>query len=511
MLDDGVLRNALLAGPAVQHPASCFLHPASPMPRSAFWLTAALVLAGLLGMRETRRADGLLIGVDARFVDWLMANAGNPGWGEPAAVTVGVTLVEIDDATLRERGGGGGGGVVPLGTATAEVPEPPLSALDYALFLQGAEGLGAAVVAVEPVLAWPRERQEGEFERILLNQALRTPKLLLAVRAAGGRRRPPAPGTSPVPPVENRPLSPLAGSGGGLPTAPPATVVAPLRRVRGDISGLPELADLARRPAERLLLAGTPGPADLPPAVVRPDGDGISRAVPLLFRGPEGEVLPAFTLQAAILLYRLTPDEVSVDLDARVVELGPVARVPVDGAGAMRADFTGGRRVPRFALDDFLLAASGSNAAAASRPPAGGVVLIGRRDTAAAGTLELPTGETGAPVELLAAALDTLGRRWFVARAPWFYDLLIIAGIVVLGRAFLPLRRGAALALTGAFFLVYTLLALAVFELGRLWLPWALPTGLLLTLGLILAGLAPTGMRPPESPHAEVAKEAERR
>ena len=111
-------------------------------------------------------------------------------------------------------------------------------------------------------------------------------------------------------------------------------------------------------------------------------------------------------------------------------------------------------------------------------------------------------------MDLLEANLKTLGRRWFIVRAPWFYDLLIIAGIAILGRAFLGLRRGAALALTGAFFLVYTLMALAVFEFGRLWLPWALPTGLLLIQGVLLAGLTPTGTMQPASPHAETAEDA---
>ena len=111
-------------------------------------------------------------------------------------------------------------------------------------------------------------------------------------------------------------------------------------------------------------------------------------------------------------------------------------------------------------------------------------------------------------MDLLAAALDTLGRRWFVVRAPGVYDLLTVAGIAVLGRAFLDLRRGAALALTGAFFLVYTLMALAVFEFGRLWLPWALPTGLLLVQGVLLAGLIPSRTTQPASPHAETAEDA---
>ena len=476
------------------------------MPRPAFWLTVVLVLAGLLGLRETRRTDGALAVVDARFLDWLMANAsaGNARRGEPAGATR-VVLVEIDDATLAERAGGAPG--------ARGVPEPPLSALDYALFLQGAESLGAAVVAVEPVLAWPRERQQGEYERILLTQALRAPKLLLAVRAAGERRRAAAAADPELPAVENRPLSPLAASGGGLPKANPAAVVAPLRRIRGDVSTLPELTDLARRPAERLLLTGTPGPADLPAGVIRPDGDGIVRAVPLLFRGPEGEVLPAFALQAAMLLFRLTPGEIAVDLDARVVSLGASARVPIDAAGAMRADFTGIRRLPRFALDDFLLAADGNRGATLpAAAAAGGIVLLGRTD-ATARTLALPTGEPGAPAELMAAALGTLGRRLFILRAPWVYDLVVIVGVVLLGRAFLPLRRGTALALTGAFFLVYTLIALTIFEIGRLWLPWALAAGLLLTLAALLVGLTTPGAPGrPEMPHAEaagVAKEGE--
>ena len=464
------------------------------MPRSVFWLTVVLVLVGLLGMRESRQRDGVLAAVDVGFLDWLMANSDNARREE--ANKVGVTLVEIDEATLNDRAVNGSGtspfANSPAGprakSAAAGVPEPPLSAMDYAMFLQGAESLGAAVVAVEPVLAWPRERQQGEFERILLNQALRASKLLLGVRAAGERRRlaePPAGAETGLP--QSRPLSPLAGSGGGLPTANPATVVAPLRGVRGNVAALPELTDLARRPAERLLLAGTPGPVDLPAGTVGGDGDGVTRVVPLLFRGPNDEVLPAFVLQAAMLLFRLTPEEITVDLDAGVVNLGGTTRVPIDPAGGMRVDFTTFHRRSRFALDDFLLAAAG-NAATVRLPPAGGVVLIGRCDPAAR-TLSLPPGEPGTPAELLAAALDTLAQRRFVVRVPWGYDLWVIAGVATLGWALLPLRRGTALALTGAFFPVYTLITLAIFALGRLWLPWALPVVLLLSLGLLLTGL----------------------
>jgi hypothetical protein len=99
------------------------------------------------------------------------------------------------------------------------------------------------------------------------------------------------------------------------------------------------------------------------------------------------------------------------------------------------------------------------------------------------------TSYSRTPVELIATTLRTLGRRLFILRVPAIYDALAIVVVAILGRALLPLRRGAALALTATCFLVYTLIALAAFEIGRLWLPWALPTGLLLVLAALLAAL----------------------
>lgn len=449
------------------------------MPRSPFWFTVVLLLAGLFLLRESRRADGALAEVDQRFLDWLMANAGSPA-REAQLPPPAVVLVGIDDAALADRG-------AKEGTRGRE-----LSALDYALFLQAADSLGAAVVGVEPVLAWPRERQQPEYERILLNQALRTPKLVLGTHAAEIAVANVATPRRTLAEAEDaesgrRTLSPLLVPGGLLPNAAAGRIVPPLRRVRGDATGLPELPDLARRPAERLLLAGTPGPTDLPPAPAGGPADGITRTVPLLFRS-RGDVLPSFVLQTLMLSMQLTPDEVQVEL-GQFVQMGTRLRIPVDPAGAMRVDFPSGRRLPQLALDDWLLAAGGGAGRSSPAPPPvvrGGTVLLGRTDHAAR-TLRLPTGQDGSAVELFAVALATVGRRAFITRVPAVYDGLVIAALAVLGWGFLPLKRNVALTLTGAFFLVYTLLTLTVFELGRLWLPWALPAGMLATMAALLA------------------------
>ncbi len=453
------------------------------MPRSAPWFLVVLLLASVFLLRETQRSDSPLATLDERFLDWLMANTSTSAAQQAALAQPAVTLVEIDDAALDPGAG-----------------KEAMTALDYALILQAAAAFDPAVVAIAPVLEFPRP--QPEYERILLDQALRTPKLLLAARPNGH-----APGRVPPPAIT------------------PETVVAPLRHVRGDRRRLPELRELDRRPAESLLLAaaacgptvvdldaevpsfaafGAPSPA--PSATAAPAaaaGPGSSaRTVPLLFRTPTGQVLPAFTLQAAMLWLQLTADEIKVELPTHV-QLGGRWRVPIDATGALRLDFRSLRAVPRLGIDDLILAANEKNAGAGraggvTAPPAalarvpGGVLLLGRTDQTTR-TLSLPVGGSGdargAPAELLALAIANLQAHAFIRRAPLAADLLIVAALCALGWRLLALRRLPALLLLVAALLVYTLLALVVFDLARLWLPWALPAGAIGVAALLLAFL----------------------
>lgn len=433
-------------------------------------------------LRESRQTGSPVAALDERFLDWLMANTSpRAGRGEMAANPPAIALVEIDDSALDPGAG-----------------KEAMSALDYALILQAAAAFDPAVVAVAPVLEFPRP--QPEYERILLDQALRTPKLLLAARPNGH-----AAGRAPPPAIT------------------PESVVAPLRHVRGDRRQLPELRELDRRPAEPLLLAAAacgptvvdpdvelppvpPSPANKDAAAVAEDHNS-ARTVPLLFRTPDGDVLPAFTLQAALLWLQLTRDEVQVELPNYVL-LGNRWRVPIDATGALRLDFRPLAKLPRLGIDDLILSANeknaapgtSSNAASLTRPSAlarvpGGVLLLGRTDRAAR-TLSLPTGgdARGSPAELLALAVANIQQHAFIRRAPLVCDLLLVLAFAALGWRLLPLRRVSAVLVVLATLLVYTLLALGLFDLSRWWLPWAMPAG---TLGVaaLLLGVLPHGPR----------------
>ena len=456
------------------------------MPRSAPWFLVVVLLAGLFLVRESHQAGSPVAALDEWFLDWLMANTGLrtgrvKGTTGTAAPTV--ALVEIDDTAVDPGAG-----------------KEAMSALDYALVLQAAAAFDPAVVAIAPVLEFPRP--QPEYERILLDQALRTPKLLLAARPNGH-----APGRAPPPAIT------------------PEVIVAPLTRVSGDRRRLPELRELDRRPAEPLLLAA----AACGPTVVDPDAEVPSfkpanstppataaapaaRTVPLLFRTPDGDVLPSFTLQAAMLWLQLTRDEVKVELPGAVL-LGDRRRVPIDATGAMRLDFRPLARLPRIGIDDLILSANeknaapgtSSNSAALTRPTAlarvpGGVLLLGRTDRTAR-TLAVPASGDGrgAPAELLALAIANIQSQTFIRRTPLVVDLLLAATLAALSWRLLSFRLLSALLLALATLLVYTLLALVAFDLGEFWLPWAMPAGVLGTAAAMLV-LLPHGEPPRRHP-----------
>ena len=108
------------------------------MSRPASWFLLVVCLAGLLLARESRQPSGSLAGVDRAFLDWLAVNAKPVGVSARAVEkSPPVTLVEIDDTVLDTPG------------------RWPLSALDYAGFLEAVQKYDPAVVAVAPVLDLP--------------------------------------------------------------------------------------------------------------------------------------------------------------------------------------------------------------------------------------------------------------------------------------------------------------------------------------------------------------------
>jgi len=378
-----------------------------------------ILIVGLVLMHESRTSP--LNSVEAVFSNWLSANASR----QPAVAPL--ALVQISDEDLA-------------GTPW------PWSPLEYSLFLNAVLPFQPPVLAIEPVLAW--KTPDPQQITLLHNQTLRAPKVLL-------------------------------GSELGLPedpsVVPPLQEVPVLRHVEGEI-GIGSLRDfpvVALQPCEELRLAATLG-------FVEPQADNgrAVRRVPLVFRY-RGQVVPSFVLQAAMLWFGVTPEEVVV-VPGSHIALGNDIRLPVDAAGTMPVDFT--VPVVRFSLADLILSAeqqqSGHKTIAPVARLKNSLTLLARTDKAAR-TIPLANGRSGSRGELLAAAIATIQNGNFTTRAGILVDLLILVEAVILGWF---CRRHGKLKVAGlcmGIFSLYLLVSLGVFTAWQVALPLTLPVGLL--------------------------------
>ncbi len=376
-----------------------------------------VLIVGLVLMRESRLSP--LNGVEADFANWLAINA--PRQSEPAPLV----LVQIADDDLRAN-------------------PWPWSPVDYSLFLNAALPFHPPVLAVEPVLDW--QKPDPQQLSLLHNQLLRAPKVLLS--GEFGFPEDPA-------------------------LMPPRQEVPVIRHVEGDLSGLREFPVITAQPGEALRLAATLGFAESPEGKT-----GRVHRVPLVFRYG-GQVVPSFVLQAAMLWFGVTPEEVVV-VPGSHIALGNDLRVPVDAAGSMLIDFT--IPVIRFSLADLILSAeqyqSGHQAIAPVSRIKNSLTLLARTDTASR-TLPLANGRNGSRGELFAAALATLEHGSFIRRTGWQVDaILIFEGLILAWFCSRFTKLGAAALCVGVF-CVYMLCSLSLMAAWNLALPLVLPGSLL--------------------------------
>ena len=383
-----------------------------------------ILIVGLVLMHESRTAP--LDSAEASFSRWLSVNA--PRHPEAAPLV----LVQIGDEDL---------GAHPW----------PWSPVDYSLFLNAALPFQPPVLAVEPVLAW--DAADPQQRTLLHNQALRAPKVLLGSELG-----------SPEDPA----------------LIPPMQEVPVLRHVNeGDISGIREFPLVALQPSEELRLAATLGFFEPSAAMT---GKAVGR-VPLVFRY-RGQVVPSFVLQAAMLWFGVTVEEVVV-VPGSHIELGPDIRLPVDAAGTMPVDFT----IPltRFSMADLLLSAEqhqgGHQAIAPVAQLKNSVTLLARTDSAAR-TIPLANGRSGSRGELVAAAIATIQQGSFPARAGLLVDALILLEALVLGWFCSRLSKLGAATLCVGVAGFYVLVSFGVFSAWSVALPLLLPAGLLVFLAL---------------------------
>jgi len=388
----------------------------------------------VLGILLLRQADAPpLAGIEENFISWLSANSNA---GHAAAP---VTLVEINDNCLLNYSW-------------------PWSPLNYALFLNAATQFQARAVGIEPVLAWddktlPADQllQQPQFEKILHDSILRTPKLELGAELG----TPEDPDI--LPPMQPLPL---------------------LRTVTGAMDAVPEYTVIEAEPGVDIRLTTALGFDDVPLS------EPTARHAPLVFRY-RGQLVPSFALEAMMLSYGVTPEEVKVNLGSDI-SLGDKLTIPINQAGAMLVDWK--QPIDRVGFDDLLLAVDqleGRHATVIDPAILKDRLLVLARTDAQSQSLVLPTGRMGSKGELFAEALATAESNAFARPAGRVGSVLVL----VLGMAlalFLSMKsKFLTIPLVIGFASAYLLVCLTVFETARVAMPLTPMLGLTAFLGVL--------------------------
>ena len=392
------------------------------MQRSTLWLMLVVLLLGILFVREPRLEQA-----EEFFLHWLLTNS------DPHGPSAPLTVVDIGHDRLMEQD--------PVKANSETSPHAGgsvVSPLEFALFLQSVLEFKPTVVAFENILKW-RERDKDQ-EQVLMDQAMRVPRLLLAAELTA-TPDPDAPG----------------------PEIPGFT------QVTGKRGELVEFSGIGRQPSEEMRLIATAGFTNLPEEIA----DGIH--VPLLFRY-RGEVIPSFALEAILLWLRVTPAEVSIDLGSHI-SLPQGRRIPIRSDGTLLISPNAGKKARRLALNELLLAAQQRDSGKKTNSE-----LDAMRDQI---VLARTPANPLSPPDVFAATIATIQSSAYVHRISPIFDcvLLVIAAGAVgwlrnISRVDLVLG---AIAFTAA----YCLIALAVVSRWLIWLPGCLPLGALWLLVVI--------------------------
>jgi hypothetical protein len=373
---------------------------------------AVVLLLGLLFLREPRLERS-----EEFFLRWLLENS------DPHSKAASLTVVDIGHDNSMER--------QPAGEGDENSPRSGanvVSPMEFALFLQSTLEFQPTVIAFENVLKW-RETEKDQ-EQVFVDQAMRVPRLLLAAELT----------TNPDPDA--------AG-----PDIPGFT------QVTGRRGDLVEFSGIGRQPSEEMRLIATAGFTNLPDEI----SDGIH--VPLLFRY-RGEVIPSFAFEAILLWLRLTPNEVSIDLDSHI-SLPHGRIIPIRSDGTVLISPNAGRMARHLSLSDLLVAAQQRDT---GKTPDIGLL---RDQIVLARTPANPLS----PPDVFAATIATIQSNAYVHRVSWIFDcvILVLAAAIVGKLRDIPrvdLVLGAI-----AFTAAYCLIALGIVSRWLIWLPGILPLG----------------------------------
>ena len=307
-----------------------------------------------------------------------------------------------------------------------------LSPLEYALFLQGVLDFQPKVVAIESLLIW-RERDRVQ-EQVFIDQAMRVPKLLVAVEL-GAR-------TEGELSIED------------LPDLP---------NVSGNRSGLPAFTGVRRQPDEDIRLISTPGITNLPD-----EGRNPIR-VPMIFEC-RGEIVPSFTLEAIMLWLKIIPAEVKVEL-GRQISLPNGWQIPIHRDGTMTINPAARASVRRLTLNELLLAAQEHE----QKLP-GANKLEDLKDQI---VLLRIAQDPLQPANIFSAAIATIQGNSYIRAAPTAVGWIIVLAAALLGSFLWMISKSNLFSGAVIFSAGYALVALGLLGQYRLWIPMLLPMALL--------------------------------
>jgi hypothetical protein len=304
------------------------------------------------------------------------------------------------------------------------------SPLELALFLQALFEFKPTVVAFERVLKWPADKHDEE--QVLVDQAMRVPKLLLAAHLTA-TADPDVPGQE----------------------------ISGFSQVKGNRGELPAFAGIAAQPDEDLRLISTLGFVHWPGEIEDPIH------APLLYQY-RGEVIPSFALQAAMLWMKVTPGEVNIDIGSSITFPNGY-KIPIQRDGTGLINPSAASRARRLSVNTILLAAEQHDKKLPVTAPLdeiGNQIVLAR-------TAKNPF----VPTDLMAAAIASIQRHSFIRRISRIFDCAFLVLIAVASGPLRKLSRIDLLLGAIAFTAAYCLVALKSLSEWNLWLPGFLPVG----------------------------------
>jgi hypothetical protein len=377
-------------------------------------LMLVVLLLGIVFLREPRlqRSEEL-------FLHWLLRNS------QARYVPVPLTIVELSGKPVIQKENGKIDPTERFLRGSGRTNSP----LEFALFVQAVLEFKPAMVAFEPILKWP-ERIKDE-EQILVDQVMHVPKLLLAAELTA------------TPDLDA-----------------PVVEVSGFPQVTGKRGDLVTFSGIGRQPDEDLRLISTLGFINLPMETA----DDVH--VPLLFQY-RGEVVPSFTLQAAMLWMGVTLGETKIDIGSSI-SLPNGKKIPLRSDGTMLINPNAARGARHVSLNALLLAAQQHEKKIPKAP------LEDLRDQI---VIARTPGNPFDPPDVFAATIATIQANSFVRRVSWIFDCVVLILVVAASG---PIRRFSRIDLllgAIAFSAAYCLIAITLLSRWNIWLPGFLPLG----------------------------------